>query len=192
MQPNPQLGLAPTETIELQVRYQQRTRSASASYVVNCQALAPIVAVPVTPPGAAALPDLTSHQGMSIGQQSAPWGGVINLSEADAAANTPRGCQFRMKYDVANDRQGDASGASRDKPPRPLGGSGSQPGPPDTARRSRVVPQQTHAHRTWWPGTLSAYAADAPSAVPTREPVRPATGAGNAHATPCAAPAADP
>ncbi|NGX16301.1 CARDB domain-containing protein [Wenzhouxiangella sp. XN24] len=112
MQPKPQLGLAPTETVELQVRYRQKTRSASDSYVVNCQAMTPIVAVPVTPPGGSALPDLTSHQGMTIGQQAAPWGGVLNLTEADAAANTPRGCQFRMKYDVANDGQVDASGAT--------------------------------------------------------------------------------
>ena len=112
MQPKPQLGLAPTETIKLEVQYQQQNRAATDSYVINCQTPKLVVAKPALPPAESLLPDLTSRQGITIGQQSSPWGGVITLTEADISANTPRGCQFRMKYDVVNIGKADVLAAS--------------------------------------------------------------------------------
>jgi hypothetical protein len=112
VQPKPQLTLAPTETIQLQVQYQGQNRSATDQYVVNCQTPKQGTATLVTRPTVSGLPDLTSQEGITIGQQSAPWGGVINLTPADATASTPRGCQYRMKYDVANIGEQDAKGVA--------------------------------------------------------------------------------
>ena len=79
---------------------------AVAHYVANC-----------TPPkkGIAGLllnekPDLTSREGIRIGQKSSVWGGSLALEMSDFINVTPRGCRARFSYDVVNIGKVKASG----------------------------------------------------------------------------------
>lgn len=54
-------------------------------------------------------PDLTSRVGISMGHQSASWGGKINLTVNDITDVTPRGCRVRYRYDVVNIGTGNAT-----------------------------------------------------------------------------------
>lgn len=92
--------------IELEARNGQQVLKIQAQYSYTCEL--PQLQVGILKPakpgdsGNAGKPDVTSRVGMTIASHSAPWGGVINVGAADASQTTPRGCRFRMAYDVVN------------------------------------------------------------------------------------------
>lgn len=89
------------QTVSIEVQNGPQKSTASTDYFVNCTDKPSIVTTPKLP-AAKSKPDLTSRNGINIGQKFSPWGGTINLAISDASNNDIRGCQFRMAYDVIN------------------------------------------------------------------------------------------
>ncbi|WP_101759125.1 CARDB domain-containing protein [Oceanicoccus sp. KOV_DT_Chl] len=111
MQAQQPLGMAPTEKVTLEVRHNNQKRTAEDKYVLNCQQLKVAQLLPdVGGAGPELMPDMTSRQGIKIGQKSSNWGGQITLKQSDFTDTTPRGCLARFSYDAVNIGKADASG----------------------------------------------------------------------------------
>lgn len=101
-QMNQGLQVKPVPVIELEVKHAQQLMKVKANYSYSCKTLAANTVELQQPQAPVSLPDVTSRQGITIGSQSSAWGGYLQLNANDSTLNTPRGCQYRMKYDVVN------------------------------------------------------------------------------------------
>ena len=106
-QPVNNLQIKKAPKMEIEVKTSKQNLKDEAAYNYTCQAPKKAKLIPVNK---SVDIDLTSQVGMQIGQQSAPWGGLINVSAKDASQKGPRGCQFRIAYDVVNKGDENASG----------------------------------------------------------------------------------
>lgn len=100
MQAQVPMGMMPTEKVTMEVKRDNQIRTAEGSYTIKCQQATLIPGlVPMNTDGK---PDLTSRQGIRIGNKSSSWGGNLILSKTDFINATARGCSARFLYDVVN------------------------------------------------------------------------------------------
>lgn len=107
----PQKEAVPGHTIAIEVKRSGRQISDVQKYQATCKTTNP-PQVALNPKPIVDVPDLTSRQGITIGQHSSGWNGTIKLTAADADAKGPRGCSYRTKYDVVNIGKANATGFS--------------------------------------------------------------------------------
>ncbi|NGP54472.1 CARDB domain-containing protein [Thioalkalivibrio sp. XN8] len=103
-QPLGGLQVAPDHELRIEVKTNRQNLSAEADYAVTCKTLQATVITP-TPKGQ---PDITALPPVAIGTQIAQWADEIVLTDQDASATTPRGCQYRFAYTAVNAGAADA------------------------------------------------------------------------------------
>ena len=106
----PPMQQVPTRKVSVEVRRDQQSMSDVQIYQATCKTAN--IAVATFNPQPAALPDLTSRAGITIGTKSSPWGGSLSLSKTDAVSTDPRACKFRFRYDIVNIGKADSGNAS--------------------------------------------------------------------------------
>ncbi len=107
----PQKEAVPAHTVAIEVKRSGQQMSDVQTYQATCKTMKPI-RVALAPKPKLGEPDLTSRQGITIGQRSSSWNGTIELTAADANAKGPRGCSYRVKYDIVNIGKAGAAGFS--------------------------------------------------------------------------------
>lgn len=101
------------DRIRLQIYKPYKTQSEDAYYTAQC--VEPVTLLPVFPPPPRAIDpepevpvsDIASREGLVVGNEFTPWGGIIEVDASDAIGTERGRCKFRYRYDMVNLRNHD-------------------------------------------------------------------------------------